>query len=127
MTPPPRSASLQADAGSGDLRVRLFASARGDLDLRFDRGEGTFDPAEVRVHARHEVASIGPLERRAVRAAPGVYRVDDLVLRVPGTWIVVVTARIDDFTQREFELAVSVPFPRDRDGANAAPPPRIRD
>ena len=58
---------------------------------------------------RHDAASIGPLERKAARIGPGVYRVHELPLRIDGVWTIVVRARIDDFTQREFATTLALP------------------
>ena len=98
-TPPPRHAILERVAQGAGLRATIRVTPARVVDVHLARSGLPVDPLEVTIGARHDVASIGPLERTAVRVAPGHYRVTDLPLRVPGTWQILVRARIDDFTR----------------------------
>ncbi len=55
------------------------------------------------------VSRMVALERKAARIGPGAYRVHDLPFRIDGVWSIVVRARIDDFTQREFATTLTLP------------------
>jgi hypothetical protein len=110
MTSPPRRDSTESIIESGGMQARITASSTtGVVDVRFDRGGATIEPAEVWVQVRHDDAAIGPLERKAARVGAGAYRVSALPLGIRGAWSIVVRARIDDFTQHDFETTVTLP------------------
>ena len=53
--------------------------------------------AIMSVRLVRRAGSLEPLERRAVREDPGLYRVEGLVLPLPGLWTIRIEALITDF------------------------------
>ena len=112
MTPPPRHDASERTVVSGGIQARIRASGDGVVDVHVASGSLPIDAVDVWVQVRNERASIGPLDRKAVRIGPGAYRVGDLPLGIEGVWNIVVRTRIDDFTQHDFETSLIVRRPR---------------
>jgi copper transport protein len=117
-TPPPRAL---AAAAAEPISVH-FHTAQAMVQLTLSPGHvgpvtasmivttdfGPLDPKEVTLTLANPVAGIEPIERRAERAADGSWRVENLVVPLPGRWRVRVDALISDFNKATVEGDVDV-------------------
>ncbi|MET0430655.1 MAG: copper resistance D family protein, partial [Microvirga sp.] len=119
LTPPPRAlaASLSAPASlhihdaaaMADMTIAPGRAGPVALSLSLLTGDfGPLDAREVTIGFSHPGAGIEPIERRAVREPDGSWRVEDLMLPVPGRWQVRVDALITDFDKATLEGSVEI-------------------
>lgn len=66
------------------------------------------DAKEVTIVFAHQAAGIEPIRRKALKSADGTWRVDDLVLPVPGQWLVRLDVLISDFELSKIEGTVDL-------------------
>jgi copper transport protein len=119
LTPPPRAlaaalgipASLHIHdaAAMADVSVAPGRAGPVSIDLSLMTGDfGALDAREVTIGFAHPGAGIESFERRAVRNPDGTWRVDGLVLPVPGRWQVRIDALITDFDKTTLEGSVEI-------------------
>lgn len=110
-TPPPR-ALAEAEARPAAIHIHT-APAMADLAITPGRAGpvtasivvltgdfGPLDAKEVTLVLSNPIAGIEPIRRKAAKAGDGSWRVDGLIIPVPGRW----TARIDVLIS-DFEIA----------------------
>lgn len=69
---------------------------------------GPLDPKEITLALSNRGAGIEPIRRPAVRAGDGTWRVDGLVLPVPGHWTVQLRLLISDFRMATLDGEVDI-------------------
>ncbi|OYX03445.1 MAG: copper resistance protein CopC [Bosea sp. 32-68-6] len=107
-TPPPRALAIAA-AQPANMHIHTL-TAMADVTLTPGRAgpvhvaivlmNGEFGPLpakELTLSFANPAAGIEAIERRAVRGADGLWRIDDLSLPVPGRWSVELAILISDF------------------------------
>jgi copper transport protein len=118
-TPPPRAL---AAAAAESARVHIHTrKVMADVTLTPGRvgparaiisvmsGDfGPLDPREVTLILSHPGAGIEPMERRAVKADNGRWRVDRLLLPLPGRWRVRVDVLVSEFEKAILEDAIEI-------------------
>ncbi len=107
-TPPPRALAIAA-AQPANIHIHTL-TAMADVTLTPGRAgpvhvaimlmNGEFGPLpakELTLSFANPAAGIEAIERRAVRGADGLWRIDDLSLPVPGRWSIELAILISDF------------------------------
>jgi copper transport protein len=86
---------------SGSVEVAVAPARPGANDLHLyltDASGQPTQPAEITVTVAEPSQSIGPLPVKLLAAGPGHYVSDGFTLPGAGTWTLVVTDRVDEFT-----------------------------
>jgi copper transport protein len=107
-TPPPRALAIAAAQPASvhihtlkamaDLSIVPGHTGQVAASIVVMTGDfGPLDPKEVTLVLSKPDAGIGPLKRPATRAGDGTWRVDDLVIPVPGQWTAGLDILISDF------------------------------
>ncbi|WP_046864149.1 copper resistance protein CopC [Microvirga massiliensis] len=125
-TPPPRASviapaapvsvpegptSVHIHTGEGMAEVTFDPGRVGKtaatIEL-FDAAGAPLEPKEVALVLSQRSAGIEPLQRQAMRVGDGTWRVDDLVLPVPGRWQIRVDALVTDFDKLMLEDEIEI-------------------
>jgi copper transport protein len=118
-TPPPRALAvlpaepvkmhIHAPAAMVELTLAPGRIGPATASLSLMTGDfGTLDPKEVTVTLAKPDAGIEPMQRRAARTPDGTWRVEGLVLPVPGRWQVRVDVLVSDFEKATLEDTVEI-------------------
>jgi copper transport protein len=103
---------LVGSAGpAGTAEVSLDPATAGPNTMRlylFDESGRLTQPAELRVTITEEQQQIGPIQADLVSAGPGHYVTEGLVLPGAGTWTLVVSVRLDEFTATTARTTIPV-------------------
>jgi len=118
-TPPPRALAIAA-AQPANIHIHTL-NAMADVTLTPGRAgpvqvaimlmNGEFGPLpakELTLSFANPAAGIEAIERRAVRGADGLWRIDDLSLPVPGRWSVELAILISDFEMLRLSDTVEI-------------------
>ncbi|OWJ56310.1 copper resistance CopC/CopD family protein [Inquilinus limosus] len=118
-TPPPR-ALAEAAAQPASIHIHT-APAMADLTITPGRAGpvtasivvltgdfGPLDAKEVTLVLSNPAAGIEPIRRKAVQPGDGTWRVDGLVIPVPGRWTVRVDVLISDFEIAKLEDVIDI-------------------
>ncbi len=118
-TPPPR-ALAEAAARPASIHIHT-APAMADLSITPGRAGpvsasivvltgdfGPLDAKEVTLVLSNPAAGIEPIRRKAVKPGDGSWRVDGLVIPVPGRWTVRVDVLISDFEIAKLEDVIDI-------------------
>lgn len=106
-TPPPRALAIAAaqpvsihihdEAAMADLVVTPGRAGPVEASIVIMSGDfGPLDASEVTLHLWPDTPGIDLISRSAYRPGDGTWRVDDLVLPVPGRWNARIVMRMDD-------------------------------
>ena len=74
----------------------------------YDSGGQLTQPADIRVTITEEQQQIGPLEVELAPAGPGHYVAEGLDIPGAGSWTLVVSVRLDEFTATTARTSVPV-------------------
>ncbi|WP_404286847.1 copper resistance CopC/CopD family protein [Microvirga sp. RSM25] len=118
-TPPPRALAvlpaepvkmhIHAPAAMVELTLAPGRIGPATASLSLMTGDfGALDPKEVTVTLAKPDAGIEPMQRRAARTPDGTWRVEGLVLPVPGRWQVRVDVLVSDFEKATLEDTVEI-------------------
>jgi copper transport protein len=126
-TPPPRSAApgpagpsltapsepasvhIHTERGMAEITLNPGRAGRTSAMIEVFTGTGVpLEPKEVTLALSRPSAGIEPLERRAARVGEGLWRVDGLILPVPGRWRVRLDALVTDFDKLTLEDEIEV-------------------
>ena len=118
-TPPPRAVEIAArrpatlhihtDKAMADLSLEPGRAGPVRISILLLNGEfGGLDAKELGLTFRNEPAGIEPIARAARRDASGYWRVENLVLPVPGRWSVVVDILVNDFEKIVLDGTIDV-------------------
>jgi copper transport protein len=120
-TPPARSMvaqpfaatlPLQGSSGpNGTAQVSVDPAQVGPNTMHvylYDSGGQLTQPAEIRVTIAEEQQQIGPLEVELAPAGPGHYVAEGLDIPGAGSWTLVVSVRLDEFTATTARTSVPV-------------------
>jgi len=118
-TPPPRAL---AEAAAQPVSIHIHtAPAMADLTITPGRAGpvtasimvmtgdfGPLDAQEVTLVLSNPAAGIEPIRRKAVKPGDGTWRVDGLVIPVPGRWAVRIDVLISDFQIAKLEDVIDI-------------------
>ncbi len=118
-TPPPR-ALAEAAARPASIHIHT-APAMADLTVTPGRAGpvtaaivvmtgdfGPLDAQEVTLVLANPAAGIEPIRRKAAKAGDGTWRIEGLVIPVPGRWTVRIDVLISDFEIARLEDAIDI-------------------
>jgi copper transport protein len=109
VAPEPASVHIHGDDGMAQVTLSPGRAGRVSAMITLASGRGApLEPKEVAIAFSNPAAGIEPLERRAARAGRSVWRVDDLVIPVPGRWLVRVDALVSDFDKLTLQAEIDV-------------------
>ena len=98
--PSPAGRSIEVERQGYRTTLALAPAQRGPNTLRVALtapGGAPVDPRELTLKIGLPGGGLEPLERRPAREGPGLYRLEDLMLPVPGLWTVRIEALVTDF------------------------------
>jgi copper transport protein len=118
-TPPPRTlaavaaapASVHMHAGTSMVELTVTPGRAGPVRASIHlmgADLAPLEPKEVSLALSNPDAGIEPIRRAAVRAGPGTWEVDGLLLLPPGRWAARVDLLISDFEKRTIEGTVEL-------------------
>jgi copper transport protein len=120
-TPPPRAlaaaaarseptfAHIHSDKGMAEVALNPGRAGPATAMITLMSGAGApLDPQEVTLSLSNPAAGIEPLDRKARRVSRGIWRIDDLIVPVPGRWHVRVDALVSDFDELTLEDGITV-------------------
>lgn len=118
-TPPPRTLALAAAEPATEyiyderalafIQITPGRAGAVQASVNVLTGEfGILDAKQVTLLLSNPEAGIEPMRRPAIRAGEAAWRIDDLVIPVPGTWRVRVDVLITDFDMVRLEGAIRI-------------------
>ena len=118
-TPPPRalaiaaaqpaSAHIHALKAMAELSITPGHTGLVTVSIMVMTGDfGPLDPKEMTLVLSKPDSGIEPLKRPAKRAGDGTWKVDDLVIPVPGRWTVGLDILISDFEMVKIEGPIDI-------------------
>ena len=123
-TPPPRTLALIAAAAAplhihvhGEkamVDVSLTPGRPGPMSVALAIQDADFGPLEaegVTLTLTNPAAGIEPIRREAHHLDGVLWRIDDLILPAPGTWVARIDILITDFEQVTLQQEIVVPPP----------------
>jgi copper transport protein len=119
-TPPPRALAAPAEAplfahihseramASVTIEPGRAGPVRATIVLQNPQDDQLLEAREVALILSNPAAGIEPIERRAVRAGEGTWRVDGLTIPVAGRWKIEVAVLITDFEKALLDTSVEI-------------------
>lgn len=102
-TTDPAPTVVEAPFGEDTVVVTVDPARAGanDLVVEFQQPDGTAATrfTDVAIQLELPERGVGPIEVDPVERGPGRFEVDDADLTLPGPWLLVVTAKVDQFTE----------------------------
>jgi copper transport protein len=119
LTPPPRAlaiaasrpASVHIHSDKAMAEISLTPGRAGPVAVEIALLDGEFGPLaakEVRIALSNPAAGIEALERQAVRAGDGTWRVSGLILPRAGRWTIELEILVSDFEMLRLREAVEI-------------------
>lgn len=107
--PQPVSVHIHTDRMMAQVTFALGSAGKTVATVRLALGSGApLNAKEVVVALSKPSSGIEPFERHAVKTNEGTWRVDDLLIPMPGHWQVRVDALVSDFDKVTLEGAIEV-------------------
>lgn len=118
-TPPPRALAeaaaapaaihIHTDKAMADLTVAPGRAGPVTVSIKLMAGDfGPLDPREVTVVLSNPAAGVEQIKRPATRAGDRSWRIDDLIIPLPGNWSVRIDVLISDFDLVRLEGQVDI-------------------
>lgn len=107
--PEPVSAHIHTNKAMAQIILDPGRTGRTTATIRLATVSGSpLNPKEVALAFSNPSSGIEPFERHAVQMNPGIWRVDDLALPVPGRWLVRVDVLVSDFDKIMLEGMIEI-------------------
>lgn len=118
-TPPPRSLAeaaaapaalhIHTEQAMADVTITPGHAGPVSIDITILTGDfGPLDAKELTVVLSNRLAGIEPIRRAAKKGADAVWRVDDLLVPVPGRWHLRLDILVSDFDMAQIEDDVDI-------------------